>query len=95
MSKRQPLDPAEELRRERHERLESLINAIPKQNQRQDSTLDQLLDLIPIANRCGLYDAANYLRQQVEVWQRRNNETDLRAYRRAGGEPLGYETKDA
>ncbi len=80
------LDPAKELRQERQDQLAALLKEIPQQSQRQDSTLDQLLDLIAIANRCGLYDAADYIRSQVEVWQRRNNETDLRAYRRAGGE---------
>jgi len=30
--------------------------------QRQDSTSDQLIDLIQVANRFGFYDAADYLR---------------------------------
>ena len=33
--------------------------------QRQDSTSDQLVDLIQIANRFGFYDASDYLRNQL------------------------------
>jgi hypothetical protein len=32
-----------------------------QQPQRQDSLCEQLRDLIPIANRHGMYDAASYL----------------------------------
>lgn len=34
--------------------------------QRQDGNIDQLRDLRPIANRLGMYDAADYIRQVVE-----------------------------
>jgi hypothetical protein len=34
--------------------------------QRQDSLMDQLRDLIPVANRRGCYDAADFLRGVVE-----------------------------
>ena len=34
--------------------------------QRQDSTIDQLRDLIIIANKFGFYDVADYLKQVIE-----------------------------
>lgn len=36
--------------------------------QRQDSTTDQLEDLIIIANKFGFYDAADYLKTQLKKW---------------------------
>jgi hypothetical protein len=32
---------------------------------RQDSLTDQLLDLIDVANRLGMYDAADYLKHNL------------------------------
>lgn len=46
----------EELRRLRGEHLP----------QRQDSLLDQLTDLIPLATQAGCYDAADFLRNFIE-----------------------------
>ncbi|MFP1519409.1 hypothetical protein [Pseudomonas aeruginosa] len=39
-----------------------LLESIPQQPQRQDSTNDQLRDLRAFANRLGLYDAADLIR---------------------------------
>lgn len=39
--------------------------------QRQDAVLDQLRDLIPVANREGCYDAADFLRRTVEDIERK------------------------
>jgi hypothetical protein len=43
------------------------LNAIPKNlPQRQDSTADQLCDLILFANRLGFYDAEDYIKHVVK-----------------------------
>ncbi|HHQ2717285.1 TPA: hypothetical protein ACSPMB_003175 [Pseudomonas aeruginosa] len=42
--------------------LKKLLDSIPQQPQRQDSTNDQLRDLRAFANRLGLYDAADLIR---------------------------------
>lgn len=42
--------------------LMKLLESIPQQPQRQDSTNDQLRDLRAFANRLGLYDAADLIR---------------------------------
>lgn len=42
--------------------LQEVMNAMPQLPQRQDATNDQLRDLRYIANKLGLYDAADYLR---------------------------------
>jgi len=42
---------------------EDLLREIPQLPQRQDSLLDQLKDLHTIANRFGLYDAADALKR--------------------------------
>jgi hypothetical protein len=39
------------------------LNEIPIKPQRQDSINDQLLDLIAVGNRLGMYDAADVIRQ--------------------------------
>ena len=39
-----------------------MLAALPQQPQRQDSTNDQLRDLITVANRTGMYDAADCLK---------------------------------
>ena len=41
----------------------NILDGIPKRKQRQDSVSDQLADLCIIANRLGLYDAADAIRQ--------------------------------
>lgn len=45
--------------------LESVIAALPKLGQRQDDTLAQVLDLIRVAHKLGMYDAADVLRRYV------------------------------
>lgn len=44
------------------EHLETLLQRIPQQPQRQDSTHAQLADLYAVAIRLGLYDAADAIR---------------------------------
>jgi len=39
------------------------LNKIEQCPQRQDSLTDQIIDLYCIANRFGLYDAADYIRR--------------------------------
>jgi hypothetical protein len=46
----------------RDEVLEAVINAIPRQAQRQYDSQTQLLYLMEAANRLGLYDAADMVR---------------------------------
>lgn len=38
-----------------------ILAQIPRMPQEQGSTTDQLLALVPMANRLGLYDAADFL----------------------------------
>lgn len=45
--------------------LKALLDAIPQQPQRQDGTNVQLHDLAVFANRLGLYDAADLLRNLI------------------------------
>lgn len=85
----------DEAYKERLDFLRKLLNQIPPQPQRQDSLHHQLQDLIAVANQCGMYDAADFLRRHTEETERKlaeaNRELDkveARAYRRAGGEPL-------
>ncbi len=40
---------------------DDLLASIPQERQRQDATRDQLLDLIGVANKLGMYDAADYI----------------------------------
>jgi hypothetical protein len=42
------------------------LQQIPAQPQRQDSVADQLADLVAIANRLGMYDAADVVRQMAK-----------------------------
>jgi hypothetical protein len=42
------------------------LKQIPKLPQRQDATTDQLQDLRLVANRLGMYDAADYLRTVLD-----------------------------
>ena len=43
-----------------------LLFTIKRQPQRQDSTQQQLLDLRMVANRLGMYDAADVIRNILE-----------------------------
>ena len=52
--------------------LAKAIEAMPKQDQRQDSLMDQLEDLSLVAVRLGMYDASDYLRK---VTWRKSEET--------------------
>jgi hypothetical protein len=47
--------------------LKDVKNKYGKLPQRRDSTVDQLKDLIVIAERFGFYDAADYLKQNYFV----------------------------
>lgn len=38
---------------------------IPLQSQRQDSVADQLADLARVANRLGMYDAADWIKERL------------------------------
>lgn len=46
--------------------LKDLIKQIPQQPQRQDSTDAQLADLHAVANRLGLYDAADIIKSILQ-----------------------------
>ena len=61
----------------RLENLRALLKQIPQQPQRQDSTMDQLEDLVAVANQCGMYDAADWLKGQLETWKKRAERTQL------------------
>jgi hypothetical protein len=54
--------------RELRERLAALAVRMPDQR----SLVDQLRDLIPLANRAGMYDAADYIRDVVESHEPKN-----------------------
>ncbi len=43
------------------ENLKKVIESLPKLPQRQDALEDQLRDLTEVANRLGMYDAADFL----------------------------------
>jgi hypothetical protein len=49
--------------------LKDMKNKYGKLPQRQDGTVDQLKDLIVIAERFGFYDAADYLKQNLTTKQ--------------------------
>lgn len=44
-----------------------LLDGILARPQRQDATIDQLHDLVRVANRLGMYDAADAMRQAFEL----------------------------
>ena len=47
--------------------MKRILDKLPKDRpQRQDSLRDQLQDLQAVANRLGMYDAADYLRNVLE-----------------------------
>lgn len=45
--------------------LKAELAKLQKLPQRQDGNIDQLRDLLPIAQRLGMYDAADFIRQVV------------------------------
>lgn len=57
--------------------LQNSFENIPRLPQRQDSEQQQLTDLIQVANRLGMYDAADFLKYYVLV-----NGTDSRIGKR-------------
>ena len=50
--------------------LNEIMASLPQLPQRQDSTNDQLRDLRAIANRLGMYDAADIIRGLLERTER-------------------------
>jgi hypothetical protein len=46
--------------------IKEMLRLLPEQNQRQDSLTDQLKDLIVVANRLGMYDAADFIAQKTQ-----------------------------
>lgn len=55
--------------RSRLDRLTRILNQNPQLSQRQDSVSDQLADLRAVANRLGMYDAADIIRDILESSQ--------------------------
>jgi hypothetical protein len=45
--------------------LTSILESLPQRPQRQDSTEDQLRDLAAVADRLGMYDAADSIRARI------------------------------
>lgn len=43
----------------------NLLKQIPPQPQRQDSTNEQLVTMLMVANRIGCYDAADIIRKMI------------------------------
>ena len=52
---------------------QEVVSKIPCQEQRQDALTDQLRDLIPVANRLGMYDAADFLRDRVDQVEKKEH----------------------
>jgi len=50
---------------EKDEEIEKIISGLPKLNQRQYSTLQQLKYVNAIATRLGLYDASDVIRRSI------------------------------
>ena len=48
-----------------------VLAAIPKLRQRQDATNDQLRDLKMVANRLGMYDAADVIQNILDSYRYR------------------------
>ena len=51
---------------EQEEWFREVSKNLPKMQQRQDSTTDQLIDLVGVANRLGLYDAADFIKDTLK-----------------------------
>lgn len=53
----------------------------------QKSTIEQLIKLIPLANKAGLYDAADYLTEVVHNQRRKEllSDTEVSLIRKLGG----------
>ena len=51
---------------EQEEWFREVSKRLPKMPQRQDSTTDQLRDLIGVANQLGLYDAADFIKDTLQ-----------------------------
>ncbi len=49
------------------EKQQEVLSNVESMPQRQDSTRDQLLDLIVVAEKLGMYDAADYLKDQLDL----------------------------
>ena len=47
------------------EKQQEVLSNVESMPQRQDSTRDQLLDIIVVAEKFGMYDAADYLKDQL------------------------------
>ncbi len=45
--------------------IEIALQSIPKLSIRQDSLSDQLIDLIRVANKLGMYDAADFIANKI------------------------------
>lgn len=45
--------------------IKEAMQTVPKQHQSQQSLNDQLRALVDVANKLGLYDAADYLKEKV------------------------------
>jgi len=54
-----------------NEQLKAVLKTIPLQNQRQDSTIDQLRDLREFAVRLGMYDACDLLTNHITTFERK------------------------
>lgn len=50
------------------ENWEREVNKIENCPQRQDSTVDQLQDLMTVANKLGFYDAADAINYMINGW---------------------------
>jgi len=46
---------------------DNILDGIPSRPQRQDSTISQVQDLIRVAARLGMYDAADSIKQVLEL----------------------------
>lgn len=48
-------------------KIQELLKQIPDRPQRQDSVMDQLKDLAFVADRLGMYDAADFIRRHLRI----------------------------
>ena len=46
---------------------DDVLAGVPQRRQRQDSTIDQIKDLILVANRLGMYDAADSIKERYNL----------------------------